>query len=640
MQPNHCRLLPLSAAVAALLSSTAAGQLQVRTYGQPSEARPGGPGSLGLYLAQVGDTAQPALRLEGGAPGAAALFLLAGESGATELPNGGTVLVGTPRVQVLGQFDARGVCVQSLDAAVIERFGGVLFVQGVQPSAASGLELSGGLQLTREAPRSAGAAALPPDTILVDEVANLLREGVLEAALAVALNSDGDELAITIQGGIEVPVYPGITAGGKAAFEVSVERGTDSAGTVVYDVAIAADLAASMGVGAGLVGAGIDAGAGVEITWRFATPHEVARALRSMAILQAVADRVEAACIAVDGQLDRLDRAVESARLAADRARAALRSRSPFANSPFVQELQRRQDALRAQRRAFADRARRAVCRLVGWVADARIFLIRHQHGYEVRQTMAADAEAGVDFVDTGAVSGSNLGASLEVGLERQIVLRAEFVPECGAMAFERQVVLKRTLTGSVGLGVGATATRERVVELKTKLQAGEDGVQREASGTTVEMTLDGMAALVLGAFATGQAGIGCEVGVELRLEDLIGYSRDGIAILLGDDDHAIVRLLAAVPVELVVRGRYEAAFAVGFGIDVDGVFEGGLGATIAMTDAGPGFRYSAGSGGSLDRSDSIARTLVEAGRDALLDVGLPARLRAVHDEVARVLRR
>ena len=54
-----------------------------------------------------------------------------------------------------------------------------------------------------------------------------------------------------------------------------------------------------------------------------------------MAILQAVADQVELACIVVDKKLADIDRAVNLARRTADRVRRAARSRF-FKNNPII----------------------------------------------------------------------------------------------------------------------------------------------------------------------------------------------------------------------------------------------------------------------------------------------------------------
>lgn len=653
--PHRTNRTVLAALTAtAMFGATAIGQGPVTAspYGEPSECQPGGSGTLGLYLI-AGRT--PALRLEGGAPGEPAVVAFANEARTTQLSGGGTLLIGPMVGHAMGRFDADGVFVRSLDTALFAARDGALFAQGMQPmtTLGRGTELSAGLHLSHKTappPTEEGNAASPPENILVEEVAGLMRTGALEAALDVALNSKGDALTLDINANLEVPivVVPGVTVGGKAAFKAKIKRDEDTVGAVVYDLAIGADVAASAGVGvnSGAAGAGLggSSGKGVEIVWRFASTHELARALRSMTILQAVADQIEVACMAIDAQLERVDRAVDAARRAADRVRGAVRSVMPWADNALVRQMQHRHDELRAQRREIADRIRKNVESLISWIAEARIFLIKHQHGYEVRQTMAIEANASVGIpVDGGTASGSNLGASVAAGIEQQNVLRAEFVPESEAVLFERKFTFTKSLSASAGFGVGMAGSNKRVIELSTKLQMGKDGLQPDASGTTVKVTLDNRVLLALGSIISSQAGIGREVTLELRLADLLGYSKDAIAILLGDDEHKVAEMLLAFPLEFSVRGRYEAGFACGIGLDLEGLFKGGIGASAMLTDCGIGFEYEGGSGTSLDRGETVPNMVFEALRGALLQRerdSVGSRLDAIGAEVARVMQR
>jgi hypothetical protein len=571
-------------------------------------------------------------------------------AGERELPGGGVQLVDQIVGALAGTFDAHGVFVQAIADARFAQEGDRLFAQGAQPmSGGAGSELSAGLELRRR-PRECApppAAVAEPAAILVEEFADLMRTGAFETALDVALNSKGDALTLDLNGSLAVPivVVPGVTVGGKAALKAAIKRGEDTVGAVVYDLAIGADVAATAGVGVTVAGVTASQGGGMDVIWRFASVHDLARGIRSMLILQAVADRIEMACLALDTQLEKIDRAIDSARRAADGFRAAVRVRMPWRDNPLVRALQCRQDELRAQRRELADRARRNVEWLIGQVADARIFLITHQHGYEVRRTIGIEGSVGAGFGDAdkgGEVSGANFGASLAAGIEQQIVLRAERVPESEALAFERKVILTKSIVASAGVGVGFNGASKRVVELTTRLQMGRDGLQADGSGTTVRLTLDNKVLLALGAICTGQAGIGREITLQLRLADLLGYSKDALAILLGDDEHRIAQMLLAFPIEFSVRGRYEAGFAFGFGLDIKGVCKFGVGASAMMSDCSLGFEYRGGSGASFDAGNTVPQMLIAALQGALLNgaASVQHKLHAVGDEVARVARR
>jgi hypothetical protein len=634
-------------ALAAAVSGSAFSQQVVdgQPYGQPSECFPGGPAVLGLYLTHQGGQV-PALRLEGGTPGATAMLLLGTAAGEIALPGGGTLLV-SPVHAISGSFDGQGVFLCSVADPRIDALDGAFFAQGIQP-VSPGIELSQGLRLSRTTPecRPVTPAPRPPELILVEEFAATMRAGHLEAALDVALNSKGDALTVDLSGNLEVPVYPGVTAGGKASVKAAIQRGADSKGNVVYDVVIGADVAAAAGVGLGAGGLGASLGGGVELVWRYESTHEVARALRSMAILQAVGPRLELVSLALHTQIQNVDRAIESVRRTLDRCRAFLRARTPWRNNPHIRQLEQQIDRQRAARRALADRARALVGNVVSWVAVERIFLTVHMHGFEKHSAVAAEVNVSAGFGDAkadGQVSGANLGASAAAGIETQFGIRVERVPESDAMFVQHKVQHTRSLAASAGLGLGASVAAKRVMELTRRLQIGADGVQLADSGTTVKVSLDGRLLGAVGAVVAGQFGVGGEVALELRLADLLGFHVDAIEILLGDDEGRIVALLRAVPVKVEARGRYEAGVAVGFSIDLDGVFKGGIGASVMMADRGPGFCYEGGSGATIEHGDTLPQMLVQAFREGPIQSAtaeLEPRLSAVGAEVARVMQR
>jgi len=634
--------LPALMVAATLVAAQADAQQQVdgRAYGQPSECFPGSPASLGLYLTQVAGQV-PALRLEGGTPGAPALLLFANEAGDCSLPGGGRLLVGALATVVDGNFDEHGVFLWALTGAQFDAANDQVFAQGVQPmTRLSAMEFSAGMQLRRQHVECAPPRPEPavPDEILVEEFAGMMTAGHMEAALDLALNSTGDALTLDLAGNLELPVAPGVTVGGKAAFQAKIERGEDSFGNPVYDVVIAADVAATCGVGCAIAGANISSGQGLEVIWRYASTHEVARALRSTAILQAVGPRLELACLLLDTQLENIDRGVDLARDSADRARAAARSRLPGQDNARLQQLQRHQDKARKERREAADRAREVVGRLISWVATERIFLLTHFHGYETHNTLALDGN-----VSTPVISGANLGFNAAAGVVALVGMRVERVPESEAMFVEHVMTLTGSKSIALGNTIGGALSSQRVLELRRRLQIGADGLQLADSGTTVRVTADGKLLAALGSIVSGQAAVAGEVAFEMRLADLLAYSQDAIAILTGDDDQRVLALLRAFPIRFSVQGRYEAGLAVGLGLDIDGIFKAGIGGRATMVDCGPSFEYVGGSGSQCDRGESLLRELVEALREGPVQrarEAMQSRLVGVCDEVTSVMQR
>jgi hypothetical protein len=633
------RFMTLATLALTLIGSAAIAQenIEARPYGQPSESITDNAAALGVYLVTT-EGGVPALRLEGGKSGEAAMLLFSTEKREIELPGGATLLIGTPISHATGLFDAYGVWVHPLGEDLFHSDNDVLFVQGFQPVSTfgrMGAELSSGLVLSRRQDIDAPAETEPQlPEILVEEFAGMMGAGHLEAALDLALNSKDDAITLKLGGNLEVPVWAGVTVGGKVEFKASVTRGEDSDGAVIYDVAIGSDVAASAGVGIGVAGLGVSKGGGLDVIWRYASTHEVARALRSMAILQAVNYRLELACLAINTQLARINRGIDAARRRADRARRAVRSRMPWRNNALVKRMRRNSDRRRANVRASADRARRVVEQIIGWVAAERIFLTLHLHGYETRVTSTMEISAGTPGFGNSKEGGewtfANLGASVAVGTERQFAVRVELVPESDAMFFEHKVIFTKSIKGAAGFGIGVAAEGKRVIELIQKTQIGTDGLQRDNGGTTVKLTLDGKLLGVLGAVVTGQFGVGGEVALELRLQDLLGYSADALSILLDDDTNKVANLLRAIPIKFHARHRYEAGVAIGIGIDIDGVFKAGIGGSAMLTDWQEGFEYQ---GGQI-------LNVLEAGPVSSDDAGTMSTFNAVRDEVANVMRR
>ncbi|MHC5065980.1 MAG: hypothetical protein ACYTG5_18625 [Planctomycetota bacterium] len=586
--PRFHHWLAASALMGSLLAQT---QYQGQPYGQPSEWQQGTDATLSLSLTEL-ESGMSALRLEGGQPGHPAYLVFANGREESEM-QGATLLISDATGTQAGTFDHAGVYLYLLTEA---QFGGrdELFVQGMAPTLyPAGAELSAGLMLSEkpenEEPGCGGA--MPPEEILVEEFGELMLAGYLESAMELALNSKGDSLEIKISGALEVPVYPGITAGGKAAFKAGIQRAANGDGAVVYDMGIGADVAASAGVGIGVAGAGLSAGAGYDAKWRYESTHEVARAIRSMIILQGVGPRIEGASLLLHDKLAIIDRGIANARRMVDWVRSKVRRWLPWRNNPLVRHWQRVMDNLRAERRRVANEARGIIGKVIGFIAEERIFITEHIHGYEIRSAVAGDVSVG------GKVNKVELSAS--VTAERKFALQAEFVRESDAIAFEQKISFTTKAKAAAKFGLGAEVSGGRVIELSTKMQVGTDGFHEEESGTTVKITLDRALALSLGVTVIEMEGaVAGEVSAELRLEDLLDYSQEAIAILTGDDDLKFAELLLAFPVKFEARANYSAKMGLGVDFKVKGLGKFKLGAEMQFTDWSESLVYQGGETG------------------------------------------
>lgn len=614
----------LAASVLMGSSLLAQTQYQGQPYGQPSEWQQGTEASLSLTLTQL-ESGMSAIRLEGGQPGHPAYLVFANGREASEM-QGATLLISNATGTQAGAFDHSGVYLYLLTEA---QFGGrdELFVQGMAPTLyPAGAELSAGLRLSEKpSNEEPSGGAMPPEEILVEEFGELMLAGYLESAMELALNSKGDSLEIKISGALEVPVYPGITAGGEAAFKAGIQRAANGDGAVVYDMGIGADVAATAGVGIGVAGAGLSAGAGYDAKWRYESTHEVARAIRSMIILQGVGPRIEGASLLLHDKLAIIDRGIANARRTIDWIRSKVRSWFPWRNLPLVRRWQRVMDNLRAERRRLGDQARGIIGKVIGFIAEERIFITEHVHGYEIRSAVAGDVSVG------GKVNKVELSASVKA--ERKFALQAEFVRESDAIAFEQKISFTTKVKAAAKFGLGAEVSGGRVIELSTKMQVGTNGFHEEESGTTVKITLDRALALSLGltVFET-EGSVAGEVSAELRLEDLLAYSQEAIQILTGDDDLKFAELLLAFPVKFEARASYAAKLGLGVDFKVKGLGKFKLGAEIQYTDWSESLVYQGGETG--DELLELMREVKAIAENA----DFMAQLEAVHGEVQAIL--
>jgi hypothetical protein len=279
--------LALGAAVQA--STSAQGQpLVAETYGRASGDTPHA--ELGLVLEFV-DPGTPAarLRLFGGLPGQPATIVVsATKTESAPAANGAIALVGPALLAAHGSFDRHGS--YELPLAGVELSAGqALYAQGIH----TGLldfggegalqQFSHGLEL-----RGASEDEQPLwfDDLLphLPESRDLAGTTGLADRLQRMLNSAGDSVRIAVEIGVTVGLGIEIVdakAGGKLACEFNVERGEDG----LYEVEIAADIAALAGVSAGTgaeIGADVSGGYGAARFFRFHSAPGAARGILGM----------------------------------------------------------------------------------------------------------------------------------------------------------------------------------------------------------------------------------------------------------------------------------------------------------------------------------------------------------------------
>lgn len=639
---------PSLAAAAALVSAFAA--LAPAALAQDFEARPYGPDGDSLRLALTHDVPGQVLEVFGGRPGDPAGIVLGDAPGERPLPGDQRLLVAGAVRGVFGRFDGAGRFVLPLTEVPEAAFGAVFYAQGLGVSVqhGSGFAFTRGVALEVR-PEEAVEPPVPPalpepplGAILVEEIAALFDARQAEEAVALALNSDGDKLALDVAGELQIPVpnpfVPTLAVGGKAGFKAKVERGTDSTGAAVYVLAIGADVAATAGVSAGVAGAGAAGGQGGEVLWRFTSPEEVVRAIRSMAILQATGQSLERACQLLDGHLGIARETLEAKRAAEDTVRTEIRRRVPLRRLRVVQKLRAFADERREERHERVDAGLELVEELVHLVADARSFLDEHVHGFELRKASAVSGKVGVgDIGDAdkgGSVEFANIGANLGGSVERQLVLRTELVPETGGLRVEAKLVLTKKIAAGAGFGVGVEGEVQRVLEACHREQFDADGYAFEAGGTIVKLSLDGKLAASLGVIATGKAAVGGQVQAVMNLRDLLAYGADGVAILLGDDTDRAARLLRSIPITLSARAGYEAGFGLGLGVNLGKeYFKAGVSAAATYSDQFAPVEYQG------ERDGSALEWMLGNGP---LDAGaaVVGQLDQVRAEVTRVMAR
>ena len=285
------RSLIRSLSASLLLAGAIAAQgtsLETETWGRASGDVPL-PG-LGLVL-ELHDPGTPAARLvlSGGSAGHPAAIVLSATkpAGPASGARGTTTLVGPTLERFQGAFDWDGTySVPCADLAALPA-GAVLFAQGSETGildfggAGPFVQLSHGLEIRAEAVGAEEPLAFDDLLPHLPERAELGNASDVADLLQRMLNSAGDSLRLAVEveatAGLGVEVVT-VKAGGKLAIELTVERAPDG----LYEVVVAADLAALAGASAGTgAEAGIEAaqGYGGSSVYRFASAPGAARGL-------------------------------------------------------------------------------------------------------------------------------------------------------------------------------------------------------------------------------------------------------------------------------------------------------------------------------------------------------------------------
>ncbi len=263
MQHQHFALpVSLTAALLTLAARPASAQgssvYQADAYGAPS-----GPSviqSLGLILEFVpegfGTSTSDCLRLSGGAPGEPAALVVSSAPAASAGRDGTMRLVAGGAMILDGTFDEGGAFTLAVADLPPEWLASGFYAQGLLngrlapgPIRREGLAASQGLHVAPAETLGSGALADFSSRLPVarrDTLDAAFAGGDLAGFLSTALDSDGDSVGVVLDADLKVTVYPGISLGGKAAFEAAVTRAGGC-----YSVSVKREVGALASVGAG-----------------------------------------------------------------------------------------------------------------------------------------------------------------------------------------------------------------------------------------------------------------------------------------------------------------------------------------------------------------------------------------------------
>ncbi len=587
-------LAPLLFALLAAATVTAASDTD------PFQARPYGRAwTPGERAAPTLEHAGSSVILAGGAPGELAVVLVGASRARRPLSGGGELLVASALTRFLGRFDANERFVVDLEGEV-SCAGGVLFLQGMSRGAGRGGEssLSRGLRLervTRDAPSEAESPEasfnpwqgyFPP--IHVSSVLEALGQSDFGEALARMLNSSGDELEVELEG--EVTGGSGANLGGSVKLALKLE----CAEAGVYDLLLGRD--ASFVAGVELV-EGLEAkaklGVGMDDVWRFHSQDELEYGIVAFAVMQAMGPRAE---IAAEGAY----RAGQLAQLALDEARelVALRSRAlamieharcaqeqAWSRAPYW--LRNARYAALASLRSWAaelrnlvqsaDRARafaedaaeiaRAACQgafeALTWVHDSRLFLSERVHGIELR--FAKNVELELSCGPIPGVDLENLGAGLEVGLDRIVHLRWTGPFHADGEKLAVSFTSERKADVDAGFLVGMELDGKREIEIQKEFV--RVGGRFESRPATARIAFDLAVCGEVGVGLTAEGGAGRTLTICFDADELKRIGPDGIEALRAGNPSQAARILARTSARFEVDDRLFVGLALDLGV-------------------------------------------------------------------------
>jgi hypothetical protein len=580
---------------------------------------------LGLILEHVPAAGGPgSLRLFGGVPGQPAALMVGSAPGIAPGPGGTTRLVADGACVVPGTFDGTGSFSVPLADLPRELLAGDAYAQGLQagqlawgPIPREGHALSQGLHL---APATRTAAApfdlsdlgsrLPRQRR--DELDSAFSGGDLTAFLIAALDSDGDRVAVKLDGDAQVTVYPGVSLGAKAALEAVVAR--ESAGAFSVSVERGVAMLASVGLGdfAGVEGAKGLAG---RVVFTFPSAAGAARGVWGLWLAQNVPagttlpelpDRRPLELARQAWGAARAGVATAAARVASARAyvaRAGGGRSGPIAaaaRAAALPVLVAAQAVLRGaqqvEARSFGamQHARAALegalaglwkaQRLLFEVDGARRYALLHADGGEL--TFLATGEFKLCLVG-GVVTIQGNDVGFKAGMERAVAVRFGAARAGAPVPVEVSLRRTKSLEAWAGLHLGGRAALDRGLVARLAFEMGQGASAETTQQVSVEADAWARSERTVGlggpAAAPGvvtTSGVGRKVAFTLPLEQVAHVA----AAVEGDG--GVLDALADVQGDLDLADYRVEGYVARYGLNVAGT-GGSIGFQALVTDSG-----------------------------------------------------
>jgi hypothetical protein len=629
--------MSLTAFLVAAAALSAAAQEGDHFQSEPFGA-PSGPGvfrTLGLILEHVPESGGPgSLRLFGGVPGEPAAVRIGTTLAAEPGPDATTNLVGSGALVIRGTFDSTGAFAVRLADLPRELLASGAYAQGIQagelawgPIPREGFAMSQGLHLERV------PAALPVANPLAHIGSRLpeSRRAELDAALAssdlvaflsTALDSDGDEVGVKLDGDLQATIAPGVSLGGKAAFEAVVARESASS----YSVSVKREAAVLANVGAGDF-AGVEGarGLGSRVIFTFPSANGAARGIFGLWLAQRIPlgtslpelpdrrplEQAELAWTAARAQV-----AVAAARVCAARvsvARAGSGECGPFAllaKAAAMNVLAAVQAVLngvqQVETRAFgALQSARAqfesalscfwmVQRLLFEVDGARRYALLHAAGQELTFNTTAEFKLSL-LGSVVTIQGNDLG--FKSGIERAVAVRIGKLVAGSAVPVEVTLRRKKALEAWAGVVVGGRASLERAIVGRVGFEMGPGASSARTEEVAVEAD----------AWARYEESVGLRQGLPIQgITSTSGIGRkvafsvplDELASALGaiDGQGAGLAALATMQGDMDLCDYRVEGYVARYGINAGGT-GGSIGLQMLVKDSGEALAIDGASG-------------------------------------------